>query len=161
MFIGEAAAAYEIYRAGTSATYSAFDVYAGLRGWWQAASASLAVSARLDIRDLQIAGDRAIAKSGDVSWLDPLIGLRWRYRFAPDKELVVRGDVGGFGVGSDISWQAIAMFDWEFCRAQNVTWKAVLGYRALSVDYSQGSGKTLYEYDMVQHGPIFGISAAF
>jgi hypothetical protein len=161
MFIGEAAAAYEIARFGTPAAYSAFDVYAGLRGWWQEASASLAISAQLDIGDLEISRNRAIARSGDVSWVDPLIGLRWRYRFAPDKELVVRGDVGGFGVGSDISWQAIAMFDWEFCRSESVVWKAVLGYRALSVDYSQGSGRTLYEWDVVQHGPIFGISATF
>jgi len=161
MFIGEAAAAYEFYRVGTPAAYSAFDVYAGLRGWWQEASASLTVNARLDIRDLQISGSRAIAKSGDVSWVDPLVGLRWRYRFAPDKEFVVRGDVGGFGVGSEFSWQAVALFDWEIYRAQGVTWKADIGYRALSVDYSQGSGRTLYQYDMVQHGPIFGISATF
>jgi hypothetical protein len=161
MFIGEGAAAYEFARFGSPAVYSAFDVYAGLRGWWQEASASLAISARLNIHDLEISGGRAIARSGDVSWVDPLVGLRWRYQFAPDKQFVVRGDVGGFGVGSDMSWQAVALFDWEFCRTQNVAWKAVIGYRALSVDYAQGSGRTLYEYDMLQHGPVFGISATF
>ena len=43
MFIGEAAAAYEITRFGTPGSQSAVDVYAGIRGWWQEASASLAV----------------------------------------------------------------------------------------------------------------------
>jgi hypothetical protein len=161
MFIGEGVAAYEIARFGSPVVYSAFDVYAGIRGWWQEGSASLAISARLNIHDLEISGGRAIARSGDVSWVDPLVGLRWRYQFAPDKQFVVRGDVGGFGVGSDMSWQAVALFDWEFCRTQNVAWKAVVGYRALSVDYAQGSGRTLYRYDILQHGPIFGISATF
>jgi hypothetical protein len=161
MFIGEAAVAYEFARFGPPGSQSAFDVYGGVRGWWQEASASLAISAGLNIRDLEISGNRAIARSGDVSWLDPLIGLRWRQQFSADKELMVKGDVGGFGAGSEFSWQALATFNWEFCRTESVVWKAVVGYRALSVDYSQGSGRTLYEYDMVQHGPILGVSAAF
>ena len=37
----------------------------------------------------------------------------------------------------------------------------MLGYRALHVDYSQGSGITLYEYDMTIHGPISGSTARF
>ena len=35
------------------------------------------------------------------------------------------------------------------------------GYRALYVDYSKGSGPTLFEYDMTLHGPIFGVTAKF
>ena len=37
----------------------------------------------------------------------------------------------------------------------------MLGYRALYVDYSKGSGDTLYAFDMLMHGPIVGISARF
>ena len=37
----------------------------------------------------------------------------------------------------------------------------MLGYKALSVDYSQGSGLTLYQFDMTIHGPIFGVTARF
>jgi hypothetical protein len=37
----------------------------------------------------------------------------------------------------------------------------MLGYKALSVDYSQGSGLTHYEFDMTMHGPIFGVTARF
>jgi hypothetical protein len=32
----------------------------------------------------------------------------------------------------------------------------MIGYKALSVDYSQGSGLTHYQYDMTMHGPILG-----
>jgi hypothetical protein len=34
-------------------------------------------------------------------------------------------------------------------------------YKALNVDYSQGSGNTLYNFDMTIHGPIFGVTARF
>jgi hypothetical protein len=37
----------------------------------------------------------------------------------------------------------------------------VIGYRALSVDYAQGEGRSRYEFDMLQHGPILGLSARF
>jgi len=74
---------------------------------------------------------------------------------------VVSGDVGGFDVGSKFSWQVLAALDYEICRSRTVTWNAMLGYKALSVDYSQGSGRTLYEFDMTMHGPIFGVTARF
>jgi len=47
------------------------------------------------------------------------------------------------------------------CRSESVVWKAVIGYRALYVDYAQGSGAQLYEFDILTHGPILGISATF
>jgi hypothetical protein len=37
----------------------------------------------------------------------------------------------------------------------------MLGYRALSVDYQKGSGVNRYEYDMLQHGPIVGLTVKF
>ena len=42
-----------------------------------------------------------------------------------------------------------------------VGWAGVIGYRALYVDYAQGSGNTLFETNLLQHGPLFGISARF
>ena len=69
--------------------------------------------------------------------------------------------VGGFDVGSKSSWQALAALDYEFCRSKNVAWSGMVGYKALSADYSQGSGLSRYEYDLTMHGPIFGITARF
>jgi hypothetical protein len=45
--------------------------------------------------------------------------------------------------------------------SKTATWSAILGYKALNVDYSQGSGLTLYNFDMTIHGPIFGVTARF
>ncbi len=36
----------------------------------------------------------------------------------------------------------------------------MLGYRALYVDFEKGAGNTLYEYDMLTHGPVIGSDGA-
>ena len=38
---------------------------------------------------------------------------------------------------------------------------AYIGYKALSVDYSEGSGNRQYRYDAVQHGPVLGGTLRF
>jgi hypothetical protein len=165
MFIGEFGAAYEVARfgapAGTPGPATAVDIYGGGRVWWQQIEASLALTAGLTIGDLTISRGRAVADGGTVSWVDPFIGARLRHRFTPSTELVLKGDVGGFGVGSSFSWQAVGTINWDFARTERMVWTALVGYRALSADYSRGAGATLYEYDIVMHGPVFGVTARF
>ena len=104
---------------------------------------------------------RTLTASGSVAWADPLVGARLRHQFAPGWNLVMSGDVGGFGVGSKFSWQALAALNYDFYVRNNVTWSGMIGYKALNVDYSRGAGLTHYEYNMTMYGPIIGISARF
>jgi hypothetical protein len=157
MAILELGATYEVARYGPIA----FDLLGGVRYWYQEAELGLDVTRTLDIGGLEIAGSRAFARSGSVNWLDPLIGARVRYAVAPGHELFLRGDIGGFGAGSEFSWQAIAAYGFDFGVYNGITFSGVIGYRALSVDYAQGSDRTRYEFDAVQHGPVLGISARF
>jgi len=162
MVIAEAALGYELVRwQGAGASETVIDIYGGGRFWWQNAEAELGLIAGLNVGDLTIARGRAIADSGDVTWLDPLVGLRLRHRFTPQVDMVLRGDVGGFGAGSRLSWQAMGYVNWEFARTENTVWSAMAGYRALYVDYAKGTGGTRYEYDMLTHGPILGVTARF
>jgi hypothetical protein len=164
MVIAEVAAAYEVARwsSGSSPiSGTTLDVYAGGRIWWQRADAQLAVSGTLNILGLTRNADRTFTASGDVSWVDPVVGLRLRHEFAPRVDLSVSGDVGGFGASSKFSWQAIAALNYEFLKKSNVSWSGMIGYKALAVDYSKGSGLSHYEYDMTMYGPIFGITARF
>ena len=85
---------------------------------------------------LRSARPSAFANSGDVTWFDPLVGLRLRHRFSPQTDMVLRGDVGGFDVGSKFSWQAMGYINWEFKRTESAVWSAMMGYRALYVDYA-------------------------
>ncbi|HET7383374.1 MAG TPA: hypothetical protein VFJ59_12425, partial [Pseudolabrys sp.] len=164
MFIAELAAAYEVARWGSTAapgSGTAIDVFAGARGWWQKADASFTAAGTVNIFDLTRNADGTLSASDSVSWVDPLVGLRFRHQFAPGVNFVASGDVGGFGVGSKFSWQALAALNYDFCVRNNITWSGMLGYKALFVDYSKGSGLTHYEYDMTMHGPILGITARF
>jgi hypothetical protein len=164
LLIAELAAAYQVAHWGSNATRdsgTALDVFGGGRLWWMQADASLAVTATLSTADLSVSGGKAIAKSGDVDWVDPLVGLRLRHQFAPGLNLTVSGDVGGFDVGSKFSWQALGALNYDFFKSKSVIWSGMLGYRALYVDYTQGSGHTHFEYNMTMHGPILGVTARF
>ena len=162
--IAEMAAAYEVARWGSTGapgSGTAIDVFGGVRGWWQKADASLSATGTINVGDLTRNADGTLSASGSVSWVDPLVGVRLRHQFAPGWNFVASGDVGGFGVGSKFSWQALAALNYDFYVHNGITWSGMAGYRALYVDYSQGSGLSQYEYKMTMHGPIFGLTARF
>jgi len=164
MVIAEFAAAYEIGRWNSlfaPGTETALDLYGGARIWWQHADAELQLTGTVNTADLTLTGGRTLSATGDVSWVDPVIGARLRHQINRNLNLVVSGDIGGFGAGSKFSWEAIGALSYEFLQRDNVTWSGMLGYKALSVDYSQGAGLTHYEFDMVIHGPIVGLTARF
>ncbi len=154
--IAEAGAVYQVMGGQTS-----FDVLAGARYWHQEADIDFALSATLDVSDLVVSRGVAISRSGSVDWVDPVVGARIRHQIAPGQELMLRGDVGGFGAGSQFSWNILAAYNFEICASDGVTYSGVLGYRLLDVDYEQGSGRTRYEYDMLQHGPLSGLTIRF
>ncbi len=62
-------------------------------------------------------------------------------------------DYGGFGAGSDSTWQAMAGADYRF----SDTASAKFGYRALSVDYDKGG----FEMDMKTRGLFLGVGLRF
>ena len=168
----EAGAAYEVARwssggggslkdAPVFQRYTAVDLLAGARYWHQEADLKFGLTSAVDLNGLVVARNRAIARGGDVDWVDPLLGFRIRHGLAPGQELVLRADVGGFDVGSQFSWNVLAAYSFDFAVRNGVTYSGVLGYRALSVDFEKGSGATKYEYDVVQHGPLAGLSLRF
>lgn len=162
----ELGAAYEVWSNGApkAAGHTALDILGGARYWRQELNVSVDITSSatlqgpLGILDLARVGNRVFAKSGSVDWVDPFVGARLRYDIDAGQSVAVRGDIGGFGVGSDLSWQAIATYNWEMCVTDRYIVDGYVGYRALSVDYSQGAGKTKYEFDAVQHGPVMGAS---
>ena len=77
-------------------------------------------------------------------WWDPYVGLRARYNFTPAIYIIGRGDIGGFGIGSDLMWQAEGALGIQLTRSIY----AELGYRALSFDYHNNG----FLYDVITHG---------
>jgi len=97
-------------------------------------------------------GPTVVDKTQD--WLDPFIGGRWSWSFAEGWSLIARGDIGGFGVGSDFSWQAIGLVEWK--PFEHVSFLA--GYRALDINYEDGSGNDYFKFDATVHGPMLGLN---
>jgi hypothetical protein len=64
------------------------------------------------------------------------VGGRIRREISAGKELSLEGDVGGFGAGSEFSWQVVAAYGYD-TMFLGMPLHAVLGYRALSVDFSE------------------------
>jgi hypothetical protein len=118
----------------------------------------LALARALAQNGLDLRRNRAVARSGTIDWVDPLVGGRVRMEVAPGHELFVRGDVGGFGVGSKFSWQAVGGYSFDYAVKDGITYSGLIGYKALYADYAQGQGRKRYEFDMLQHGPVVGIS---
>ncbi len=118
----------------------AFDFIAGVR--------------YIDVENTVSVGGGLTLQDGNKDWLDPLIGARWIWGFADGWSLIARGDIGGFGIGSEFSWQALGLVEWQ-------PWKYasfIAGYRALGEDYEDGSGIDYFNFDATIHGPVLGLN---
>jgi hypothetical protein len=159
-WIVEAGGMYEIMRWQNRGP-AALEMLAGGRYWHQQLDVDLALAGTVNVDGLTVSGNRAIASSGGVDWVDPFVGARLRWQPAPGEEVSLRGDVGGFGAGSKFTWQALAAYNWRLCTQGALTLDGYVAYRALSVDYAQGSGTDRYVFDVIQHGPVVGVTGRF
>ncbi len=71
----------------------------------------------------------------------------------------VRADVGGFGVGSDFTWNTAAGLGWHISRLIDLA----VNYRYLDVDYENGDPGTadFFAYDGSQQGFLVGLNFNF
>jgi hypothetical protein len=90
--------------------------------------------------------------SAGESWLDPLVGARFRHDFSDRWSVSLRGDVGGFGVGSELATNLAATFGYRITDAMTLR----LGYRALQMDF-EDDGIVL---DAIAQGYAIGLSFA-
>lgn len=115
--------------------------------------------ARVNSIDLQLDLDDSITIGRDFSdtdsktWVDPIIGARFQTELSDKFFFRVVGDIGGFGISSDLTWQAMAGFG---CRIME-NGSLLLGYRGIGTDYSDGG----FTYDVVARGPVIGFEYKF
>lgn len=124
---------------------AAVDVLAGLR------YTKLDVDAKIDASLFNLTG--TVKRSGAKDWVDPYIGARVQLPFADRWTFVGYGDVGGFGVGADFTWQASAGVAYEFSKSVS----GVFGYRYFEVDYDNDG----FAYDMRNDGVYLGAAIRF
>ena len=106
---------------------------------------------------LKDSDDNRVRGNGSEQWVDPVIGAHYTYPFNDQWSATLRGDIGGFGVGSQFVWQGIAQLRWQV--KPNI---GIVGaYRYIDMDYSTGTGPTYFLYDMAISGPALGVAFAF
>lgn len=91
-------------------------------------------------------------KIGD-DWIDPFIGIRGTWQLNDQWSLRARGDIGGFGVGSDFSWHAVLSANYQL----NDTVSFKVGYRYLDVDYDDNG----FVFDVASSGIAAGVGFRF
>jgi opacity protein-like surface antigen len=97
----------------------------------------------------------AVSVDGDVDahWWDPVVGVRGRVPLNDKWTLGGIAELGGFGAGSDITWQLYAGAEYAISERFN----AHLGYRYLGVRYSVGPA----DLKLDMYGPLLGMSYRF
>jgi opacity protein-like surface antigen len=91
--------------------------------------------------------------SASESWWDPVIGIRVIAPFAEQWSFVGYADIGGYGDGSDITYQLIAGANWQFADA----FTAKAGYRYYYQDYEDNG----FVWDMAAQGAYLGLGFIF
>jgi hypothetical protein len=90
------------------------------------------------------------------SWVDPLIGSRFGIDLADNWNLTAEGNVGGFGVGSDLAWNVQGFVGYRTSIFGLPTTFAA-GYRALHQDYDHNN----FKWDVTMYGPVLGAVLRF
>jgi len=121
----------------------------------------LEVFAGLRYNDLEATVDFNLPELGNDSkgdsWIDPIVGSRMWLPLSESFTFIGRADIGGFGVGSDLTWQLGAYFQWQSSGSVSI----IAGYRYLVMDYEDGKGAKRFAYDMTLQGPVLGLSWGF
>jgi opacity protein-like surface antigen len=117
----------------------------------------LIAGARVTLVDSELTG--RYVRGGQTSaglnndYADPIIGIRGQAELTDMLFFRYSGDIGGFGVESELVWQAFLGLG---CHLSNNV-SAAIGYRGMGMDYEQGA----FSLDTVSHGPVIGLEVRF
>lgn len=130
------------------------DLIGGFRYTWMRLDAEFTPSA-----PLVFLGATPVKLTQTKQWVDPLVGARVLWQFEPEWALGVEGTVGGFGIGnaSDLTWNIVGGIQYQ----ASSTHSFFLGYRALRIERSSGSGASKFKINATIHGPIVGWRITF
>ncbi|HEX6884858.1 MAG TPA: hypothetical protein VF530_15895 [Planctomycetota bacterium] len=112
-------------------------------GGWELTAGLRAVELELEV---ELGGADSDASE---AWIDPWVGAAGEVELAERWTLRTWADIGGFGIGSDLTWQVAALAGWGGER-----WRIELGYRALAVAFDDDDLDT----ELLAHGPILGVA---
>ncbi len=99
-------------------------------------------------------GESQVVSTGQSQgWVDPVLGGRFRVSLDKGWFANLKGDAGGFGIGSQVTWQIYTGIGKEIKNKYSL----LLGYRYLDVDYQNGG----FLYDTHMSGLLAGFGIRF
>jgi len=104
--------------------------------------------------------NQTFRSTGDKEWVDPLFGARAVLDLDRHWQMLLSGDIGGFGAGSEFTWSATGLIGYRYSLF-GLDMTSLAGYKALYQDYEDGSGSNKFKWDMTLHGPIIGTVIRF
>lgn len=96
-------------------------------------------------------GPAGVTVSDD--WIDPILGVRYRADFGAKWYGTLFADAGGFGTGSEFTWQGAALLGYRFTDSFSIEG----GYRVLQSDRVEANG----DIDIKMSGPVIGARWTF
>jgi hypothetical protein len=94
---------------------------------------------------------------GGSDWVDPFIGLRAVAPLGESWNFVFRGDIGGFDVGCEFTWNVEMLFAWEATKRSSL----VFGYRHLAIEDEWHRGAETIDVSVAMSGPEVGYAFRF
>jgi hypothetical protein len=94
--------------------------------------------------------------SASQNWIDPVVGGRITGNLTPKVAVIVAGDVGGWGTGSQLDYQIVGILGYRIKPA--LTLQA--GYRYLAVNYRNSGPVINTHIDTVTSGALLGLTIA-
>jgi hypothetical protein len=88
-----------------------------------------------------------VSASVSKTWIDPVVATRIDAPLGGKFGMSLYGDIGGFGIGSKLTWQAIATANYQI----NHKMTAGVGWRYFQINYHAHDG---FRYDVHQTGPL-------
>ena len=117
------------------------EIYAGARAYW--------VDQELDIDPGSTVG---LTIDSSDEWIDPIVGLRGELHVGTHWSFIAEADIGGFEVGSDLSWHARGEIAYHFSRHFTIS----AGWKILDVDYENDD----FVFDMEMSGPFVSVTVS-
>jgi hypothetical protein len=106
--------------------------------------------------DIHATVDSDSASRSPGFW-DPLIGMTYRRELGKKWRILVHGDGGGFGVGSDVDVTGTGRAEWQFARHYGLS----MGYGGMHFSDTDTHQGTTLKISPTLHGPIFGFGFFF
>lgn len=130
----------------------AFEPYGGLRYAYLREEVDLSV-------DIAGVGSTGGTLGTTEDWVEPFTGGRVIWDLNKKISFNVRGDAGGFGIGSasNLTWQIAGGVDYKIL--ENMIFN--VGYRYVELDYDHGSGSDRLGVDLRAKGPFVGLTITF